>query len=53
MYVYDEEAARERFLQAGCSPEEADTLVNAGIDPDVVMRFPRCAAGADQLVRAG
>lgn len=43
--MYDEEAARERFLQAGCSPEEADTLVNAGIDPDIVGAHARDAVG--------
>ncbi|MGW5433337.1 hypothetical protein ACWET9_40135 [Streptomyces sp. NPDC004059] len=43
--MYDEEAARERFLLAGCSPEEADTLVNAGIDPDVVGSHARDAVG--------
>jgi hypothetical protein len=34
--VYERETARKRFLQVGCSPEEADTLVDAGIDPDIV-----------------
>ncbi|MGW9032059.1 hypothetical protein ACWGQ5_50350 [Streptomyces sp. NPDC055722] len=36
MHVYDEEAARARFLALGCSPEDADALVLAGIDPDIV-----------------
>ncbi|MFF3467458.1 hypothetical protein [Streptomyces sp. NPDC002619] len=43
--MYDEEAARARFLEAGCSPEEADTLVNAGIDPDIVGAHARDAVG--------
>ncbi|MGW4567975.1 hypothetical protein ACWEN3_38230 [Streptomyces sp. NPDC004561] len=34
--MYDEEKSRARFLALGCSPEDADTLVNAGIDPDIV-----------------
>lgn len=44
--MYDEEAARARFLQVGCSPEEADTLVNAGIDPDIVGARARDAVGS-------
>ncbi|MEU1595117.1 hypothetical protein ABZ468_20125 [Streptomyces sp. NPDC005708] len=43
--MYDEEAARARFLQLGCSPEEAGTLVNAGIDPDIVGAHARDAVG--------
>ncbi|MEV7127800.1 hypothetical protein [Streptomyces sp. NPDC093260] len=30
------DAARVRFLELGCSLEEADVLVRAGIDPDIV-----------------
>ncbi|MEU6367448.1 hypothetical protein ABZ876_17350 [Streptomyces sp. NPDC046931] len=30
------DAARVRFLELGCSLEDADTLVRAGIDPDIV-----------------
>lgn len=39
--MYEAEAARERagFLELGCTPEDADDLVRAGIDPDVVGTF--------------
>ncbi|MFJ5534676.1 hypothetical protein [Streptomyces sp. NPDC093261] len=43
--MYDEEAARTRFLQLGCSPDDADTLVSAGIDPDIVGTHARDAVG--------
>ncbi|MER6274011.1 hypothetical protein [Streptomyces sp900105755] len=45
MDVYDEEVARARFLALGCSPEDADTLVSAGIDPDIVGTGARDAVG--------
>jgi len=43
--VYDDDAARARFLELGCAPEEADVLVHAGIDPDVVGTRARDAVG--------
>jgi hypothetical protein len=43
--MYDSEAARAAFLEVGCSTEEADTLVDAGIEPDVVGTGARDAVG--------
>ncbi|MFD0208823.1 hypothetical protein ACFVH9_06770 [Streptomyces hirsutus] len=43
--MYDKEAARAQFLELGCSADEADTLVSAGIDPAVVGTNARDAVG--------
>jgi hypothetical protein len=34
--MYDDESAKARFLELGCTTDDADDLVRAGIDPDVV-----------------
>ncbi|MFE5191597.1 hypothetical protein [Streptomyces sp. NPDC056628] len=43
--MYGEEGPRARFLALGCSPEDADVLVRAGIDPDIVGTSARGAVG--------
>jgi hypothetical protein len=45
--MYDDAWAKARFLAAGCTPDDADDLVHAGIDPDVVgTHAPDAAAFA-------